>query len=922
MKNNSAERNFFELCGPINVAKWFRRVWAGCALVILTISTAHAQVTANDTGFTLDTDGPRATTTVNIHAEGMTSGGFAPVYLNSINLTAGRPVPPGTTVSRVGNTCLSFEWTDNPNFIDSIAIDFTVIAGDGSTSNLANPGRLSLVQGGTNFTVVTDTSVCNDDISNVAPVTTTINTQTVSGTAAMIAPIGTFATDQNDQNGETLRLIDTACGALSPPSNGVVSRSGDTLTYTPNGGFDGADTFEYCVTDKSISFLPLGPTDGVKGTVNVQVNPASAPGVADDPNEQTDINVPIFIDVMANDPIGDAGTLVSATIPVSGGTANVLDANSCPISTANGTGCIEYTPPGPDADGIVFEGVDSFNYTAAETGNLTNTNSATVTVTVVTPPGAPDANADNVTGVVAGVAEEIDVLGNDTGTNLSIINVTVPTSGTAVITPRAGAPDVIIYTPDVTFSGSDSFLYTITDGDQATIDRIARVTISVTGAPLLTELEPIAQNPTQAAVGAAIDVVCPALNDLAASNPNQPLSPGQLQLLDRCNALIESADLGDISDVQTGLQDIAGEEALAQGATGVQVLNTQIKNIGSRIAALRAGARGISAQGLVFNVEGKALPNGVFSSGLRGSGASADEENSADSALLADSKLGIFITGRLNFGDHDQTENEEGFDFDTLGVTIGADYRFTNNLVIGGAVGYSDSEVEFNFDGGDLQSDSITYSVYGTYYSDKFYMDVLAGGGGADFDSRRIMVFADNRGGVDTIALGSTDGDQSLLSVSLGYNFEKNGWLFSPYLSYDSLDAEIDPYSETEGQGWELEFDKQDIKSRVVAGGFRFAYTNSTSFGVIVPHLRLAYQKELEDETRQLSVRFVNDPTGTTFVFSSDPPDDDFYRIGAGLSIVAQNGFSGFVDYEAITGMENITSSTLTVGLRFERRFK
>ena len=116
---------------------------------------------------------------------------------------------------------------------------------------------------------------------------------------------------------------------------------------------------------------------------------------------------------------------------------------------------------------------------------------------------------------------------------------------------------------------------------------------------------------------------------------------------------------------------------------------------------------------MALNVRGQALPNGLLSSGLRGSGASADEENEPENALLADSRLGIFINGRLNFGEQDQTQNQDGFDFDTLGVTLGVDYRFRSNLVIGAAVGYSDSEVEFNFDGGDMQSESITLKKNG-----------------------------------------------------------------------------------------------------------------------------------------------------------------------------------------------------------------
>jgi outer membrane lipase/esterase len=199
---------------------------------------------------------------------------------------------------------------------------------------------------------------------------------------------------------------------------------------------------------------------------------------------------------------------------------------------------------------------------------------------------------------------------------------------------------------------------------------------------------------------------------------------------------------------------------------------------------------------------------------------------------------------------------------------------------------------------------------------------VLAGTGGSDFDTRRIMVFTDSRGGVDTVALGTTTGDQSMLSMSAGYNFTSGGWVFAPYVSYDYMSTEVDPYNETEGQGWELAFGKQEIKSRILTGGLRLAYNLRTGFGVFVPHLRVAFQKEFEDEIRTASVQFVNDPTNEVFQFLTEVPDTDFYRVGGGFSIVWPRGVSAFVDYETVQGYRNLTSGTLTAGLRLELRFR
>jgi hypothetical protein len=95
----------------------------------------------------------------------------------------------------------------------------------------------------------------------------------------------------------------------------------------------------------------------------------------------------------------------------------------------------------------------------------------------------------------------------------------------------------------------------------------------------------------------------------------------------------------------------------------------------------------------------------------------------------------------------------------------------------------------------------------------------------------------------------------------------------------------------------------------------------STGFGVFVPHFRAAYQRELEDDPTSATVRFVHDPLGTEFGFTSDVADTSFYQLGAGFSMVFQGGVSGFVDYESVQGYSGLTSNTLTAGLRIERRF-
>lgn len=100
-------------------------------------------------------------------------------------------------------------------------------------------------------------------------------------------------------------------GVATTQAKGTVTGNGTTITYTPNPGATGTDTFKY--------WAIYGPTS-VEGTVTVNiVQPNRAPiAVAD--SVQTAKNTAVTIPVLANDsdPDGDALTITMVTSPANG----------------------------------------------------------------------------------------------------------------------------------------------------------------------------------------------------------------------------------------------------------------------------------------------------------------------------------------------------------------------------------------------------------------------------------------------------------------------------------------------------------------------------------------------------------------------------------------------------------------------------
>ena len=183
------------------------------------------------------------------------------------------------------------------------------------------------------------------DTSNQLPQPVTDEVMAEKGKAVTINVLS----NDSDPNGDALTIV-----SVSKPQFGTATTDGQKITYTPNAGFEGTDTFTYLVTD--------GKGGESAGAVTITVGTNQAPTAGAD-SATTAKGTPVTIDVGANDRDldGDALTITIETQPRNG-TATVAD------------GKIVYTP---NAD---FVGTDSFTYIASDgKGGIAT---ATVTVTV------------------------------------------------------------------------------------------------------------------------------------------------------------------------------------------------------------------------------------------------------------------------------------------------------------------------------------------------------------------------------------------------------------------------------------------------------------------------------------------------------------------------------------------------------------
>ncbi|MDC6390084.1 Ig-like domain-containing protein [Maribacter sp. PR1] len=174
--------------------------------------------------------------------------------------------------------------------------------------------------------------------------------------------IDVLANDTGIPSDGTLTTTDPSNGTIEINDNGTPDDiSDDTVTYTPNDGFNGTDSFEYTVCDAE------GNCDTATVTITVGTPPVLD---AMDDEVSTPEDSELEIDVLANDTgIPSDGTLT--TTDPSNGTIEIND-NGTPDDISDDT--VTYTPN----DG--FNGTDSFEYTVCDAEG--NCDTATVTVIV------------------------------------------------------------------------------------------------------------------------------------------------------------------------------------------------------------------------------------------------------------------------------------------------------------------------------------------------------------------------------------------------------------------------------------------------------------------------------------------------------------------------------------------------------------
>ncbi|MCA0422558.1 MAG: tandem-95 repeat protein [Proteobacteria bacterium] len=273
-------------------------------------------------------------------------------------------------------------------------------------------------------------------------------------TDAGVAYTGSVATNDRDPDGDPVTF---ALG--TGPTHGTVTLAGNgAYTYTPTGGYNGPDSFTYTMTDSqgasdtatvSITVVPVNGPPVVTGTIPTQTG--------------TDLSTPTLdISSCFADPQNDPLTFTATGLPPG-------------LSINAATGVISGTvAQNAGVSGPTSNGVYSVVITATDPSGLSVNH--TFSWTITNP--APDAVNDSFNGLsgqpVTGTVATNDSDPDGDATTYTIVS--GPTAGSVVLNTNG----TFTYSGNPLYSGTDSFVYKVTDADGSSDTATSTFTIAPT----------------------------------------------------------------------------------------------------------------------------------------------------------------------------------------------------------------------------------------------------------------------------------------------------------------------------------------------------------------------------------------------------------------------------------------------------------
>ncbi len=649
------------------------------------------------------------------------------------------------------------------------------------------------------------------------------------------------------------------------------------------------------------------------------------------------IAAPVITITPATLPDGVRGSVYNQVLSASGGTAAyafALGGGALPAGIRlAGDGTLAGTPT---ADG-------SFNFTVIATDALGFTGNATYAWTVTR--AAPTV-VDDVAATLEGTAIRIAATSNDTGSIDSIAIAAAPGHGTATVEGLE-----IAYTPEAGFTGTDSFRYTAT-GPGGTS---APATVAVTVNPL-----PVAvSRKLTANAGVAVEV------DLTEGATGGPFTAATIMSLSPANAgttsvaRVGSGDAARYVLTYTPAAAFSGLATLrftlgnayatsaeatlefdvtaradpsqdpevrallaAQAAATRRFATAQINNFQQRLENMHGQGDSRFSNQVSFSADSDRecenqvgrIPGRSCEHQARNDEVAHAAAAPAEAGNPQGAAFGTWIGGVIRSGNHDGRGGNAGIDFESDGLSVGADYRLNRKFAFGGGLGWGRDDSDVGEHGSRSEGKAYTAALYASFHpDDRLFVDGLMGYQNLSYDLRRYVT---SNG---ALVQGARDGSQWFASLSAGADIRRGERLqLTPYARLDLARATLDAYTEHGDPLYSLRYADMDVDTTTGNLGLRVDYRRELSWGLFSPQLRLEYQHDFQGNG-DATMGYADQLSGPFYRTGLEVFDRNRFVIGLGAQLSTDGGLSTRIEYRGMVG--NSDESDHGLMLNIEKRY-
>jgi outer membrane lipase/esterase len=251
---------------------------------------------------------------------------------------------------------------------------------------------------------------------------------------------------------------------------------------------------------------------------------------------------------------------------------------------------------------------------------------------------------------------------------------------------------------------------------------------------------------------------------------------------------------------------------------------------------------------------------------------------------LAETESGLRLFAVGHFGSHDVASGQStfGYDYDSAGAAIGAEYGFGAG-VVGVTVSYSEPRADFRR-GDSTRADALQVGAYGRVEMGGAFGQAYAGYGWLDYDIRRRAV-------IDDIA-AETDGNGFVAGGELGYLFGPETLRFGPVAALQYARATIDGYTEEGDPVLTLAVGRQRASELLGSLGGEVGADAEIGGLAVKPYAKLTAEKELDSSERAILYANTASPLIVNS-FEGERGERDVYgRIEGGVSLALDRAIS------------------------------